>query len=80
MCQNLKFNIVTFKCIRNSLTLEAAKMFFNIMIMSRFYYCVTCWSQADKTTLKPFESIHKQALKILDRKSRQFEKIQIITF
>lgn len=78
MCQSLKFNIATFKCIRNSLTLEAAKLFFNAMIMSRFYYCITCWSQANKSTLKPLESIHKQALKILDRRTWQHHHCHIL--
>uniref|UniRef100_A0A672F663 Uncharacterized protein n=1 Tax=Salarias fasciatus TaxID=181472 RepID=A0A672F663_SALFA len=32
-----KYNIKTFRCIRNSLPLEAALTYFNSMIMSRFY-------------------------------------------
>lgn len=78
MCHSIKYNIKTFKCIRNSLTLEAALTYFNSMIMSRFYYCITCWSQANKTTLRPLESLHKQSLKILDKKPRQYHHCTIL--
>ena len=61
-----------------SLTVEASKTYFNAMILSYYHYCISCWSQASKSVLKPIRSLHKQALKILDRKSRQYHHCDIL--
>lgn len=53
--KTLEFNLATFKSIRNSLSLEAAKSFLNAMILSHLSYCITSWSQANKTNLKSLE-------------------------
>ena len=38
----------------------------------------SCWSQASKTIFKPIRTLHKQALKVLDRKSRQYHHCDIL--
>lgn len=38
------------------------------MIVSHLTYCLTSVAQANKTTLKPLETLYKQSLKVLDRK------------
>uniref|UniRef100_A0A3Q3LKN7 Reverse transcriptase domain-containing protein n=1 Tax=Labrus bergylta TaxID=56723 RepID=A0A3Q3LKN7_9LABR len=78
MCHKVKYNIANFRHIRNSLTVEASKMYLNAMIFSCFHYCISCWSQANKTVLKPIRSLHKQALKTLDRKPQQYHHCDIL--
>ncbi len=48
------------------------------MIISHITYCLTTWSQASITTLKPLESLYKQSLKTLDKKSVQFHHCSIL--
>uniref|UniRef100_A0A8C6V2B9 Reverse transcriptase domain-containing protein n=1 Tax=Neogobius melanostomus TaxID=47308 RepID=A0A8C6V2B9_9GOBI len=79
VCHTIKYNLFTFKSIRNSLTIQGAKTYFNAMILPHLLYGVSCWSQANKSTIKPLESLYKQALRILDRKSRQYHHCQILT-
>lgn len=62
MSNTLKYNLATFRNIRNSLTLEAAKCFLNTIIIPYFTYCISSWSQANNTTLKPLETLYKRAL------------------
>ncbi len=45
---------------------EAALMYMNSMIIYHITYCLTTWSQASITTLKPLESLYKQSQKNLD--------------
>ena len=45
--------------------------------MSRFKYCMTCWSQAPYTTIKPLKSLYKRAAKILDKKERSFHHCEV---
>lgn len=66
--QTMKLNLANFRYIRQSLNQEAAKIFFNAMIMPHLTYCFTSWSQGCKTTLRPIHSVYKQALKVLDMK------------
>ena len=47
--------------------MASAKTYFNAMILSYYHYRISCWFQASKSVLKPIRSLHKQALKILDR-------------
>ncbi len=53
-------------------------MYMNSMIISHITYCLTTWSQASITTLKPLESLYKQSLKTLDKKSVQFHHCSIL--
>lgn len=48
------------------------------MIMSHLTYCITSWSQANKTNLKPLESAYKNALKILDKKNKLYHHCFIL--
>uniref|UniRef100_A0A8C6S602 Reverse transcriptase domain-containing protein n=1 Tax=Neogobius melanostomus TaxID=47308 RepID=A0A8C6S602_9GOBI len=66
--RTIKLNLANFRYIRQSLNTDAAKLFFYTMIMPHLSYCVTSWSQGCKTTLKPIDSVYKQALKVLDKK------------
>ena len=84
--KKIKRSLFTFRRIRSSLSVEAAKAFFHAMIMSHFAYGVTCWSQTSDTTLKPLKLLYKQAAKILDRKDRShhhctiYNKSNILNF
>ena len=48
------------------------------MIFSHLSYCVTSWSQASQTALKPITSIYKQAIKIMDQKPMRWHHCGII--
>ena len=74
----IKFNLSNFRFIRNNLTLESAKLYFDTMIMSHMSYCVTSWASACKTRLKPIETVYKQALKVLDKKPKTYHHCQIL--
>ena len=39
------------------------------VIFSHMSYCVTVWSQAHLSKIKPIASLYNQALKIMDKKS-----------
>lgn len=58
---------------------QAATMYMHSMILSHMTYCLTSWSQANHTTLKPLQSLYKQTLKVLDKKPRQFHHCAILT-
>ena len=73
-----KFNIANFKYIRNCLSMDTAKLYFNTLIMSHLTYCLTSWSQSCKTTLSPIQSVYKQALKVLDRKPTHHHHCNIL--
>lgn len=75
----LKYNISSFRHIRKSLTIEASFMYFNAMIIPHFTYCLSCWSQANETTLIPLRSLYNQTLKILDRKPLRQHHCNIIS-
>ena len=66
--QRIRFSLANFKYIRNTLTLKAAKLYMNAMIMSHITYCLTSWGQTNSSTLKPLEMLYKQTLKVLDQK------------
>ena len=66
LCKTVKTNLNCFRMIRHYITLKAAQLFMHAMIFSHLFYCVTVWSQASQTTVKPVTSLYKQALKILD--------------
>ena len=74
----LKYNIANFRHIRNSLTTQAAKTYLHAVILPYILYCVSSWSQADKTTLNPIRSLYNQALKVMDRKPRRYHHCHIL--
>lgn len=41
-------------------------------------YCLTSWSQANRTTLKPLQSLYKRTLKVLNKKPKQFHHCAIL--
>ncbi|KAG5850349.1 hypothetical protein ANANG_G00081360, partial [Anguilla anguilla] len=79
MDNTLKFNLANFRHVRNSLTVEASKTYLNAMILSHFSYCMSSWSQANKTALRPLKSLYKSALKIHDKKTRQYHHCHVLT-
>ncbi len=79
MCHVLKYNTANFCLIRNSLTTEAAKIYLNAMILSYIQYCVTCWSQANKTVLNPSRPLYGQAPKVPDWKPHQYYHCSILS-
>ena len=78
MTKTIRYNLIHFRHIRGCLTLDAAKTFMHAMIISHLTYCITCWGQAGETAIKPLESLYKQTLKALDRKSMQFHHCRIL--
>lgn len=58
---------MNYEYIRNSLTTEASNTYLNFMIVPHLLYCMSRWSQACRTSLKPLESLNKRALKIHDK-------------
>ena len=48
------------------------------MILPHLTYCLTSWAQACYTTLKPIQSVCKQALKVLDRKPNSHNHCHIL--
>ena len=48
------------------------------MIMSHFSYCVTVWGQANHSAISGLISLHKQALKVLDRKPMRWQHCKIL--
>lgn len=73
-----KFNLSNFRYIRNNLTTESAKLYFSAMAMTHLTYCITIWALACKTTLKSAEIVYKQAIKILDKKTKAYHHCNIL--
>lgn len=70
-------HLSNFRFIRPHLSLDAAKVYIPAMKLSHITYCLTTWSQAKITTLKPSELLHKRAIKILDKKTTQYHHCPI---
>jgi len=79
LSNKLKFNLMNYKHIRNSLSTEASNTFLNTMIVSHLLYCMSSWSQACKTSLKFLESLYKRAIKIHDKKSRYYHHCKVLS-
>lgn len=75
----MRFNLSNFRFIRNNLTPESAKPYFDALIMPHVY-CITRWTTACKTALKEIEMAYKQALKVLDRKPNMYHHCLILKF
>ena len=79
LSNTLKLNISNFRYIRKSLTTEASSTYLNAMIIPHFRYCMTSWSQACRSTLKPLEILYKRSLKVHDQKPRQYHHCRILS-
>ncbi len=64
--KKVKFNLVHFGLLE-TLSNEAAKVYFHSMIISHITYCLTSWLNSHAIVLKPMELLYKQALNILDK-------------
>ena len=64
----VRLNLFTFRLIRDCLTFEAANIYLHSMIFSHLGYCVTAWSQASLSVIKPLERLYNRALKILGKR------------
>lgn len=65
VCNRVKFSLSNFRFTRDYMSIEASLMYTHSMVLSHITYCLTTWSHASTTTLKPLESLYKQTLKIL---------------
>ena len=70
--------MANFRNIRSCLSVNAAKTFMHAMILSHISYCITCRAQTGETIIKPLESLYKQTLKVLDKKSMQYHHCKIL--
>uniref|UniRef100_A0A8C1L0A4 Reverse transcriptase domain-containing protein n=1 Tax=Cyprinus carpio TaxID=7962 RepID=A0A8C1L0A4_CYPCA len=78
LCKTVKTNLNCFRMIRHYIPLKAAQLFMHAMIFSHLSYCVTVWSQASQSTVKPIISLYKQALKIMDQKQMKWHHCIIL--
>ena len=78
ICKKVGPNLNCFRFIRRNLSYQAAKLYMHAMIFSHLSYCITSWSQASPTTLKPIFSIYKQAIKIMDRKPMRWHHCRTV--
>ncbi len=78
VCNRVRFSLSNFRFICDYMSSDAALIYMHSMIISHITYCLTTWSHASITTLKPLESLYKQSLKTLDKKSVQFHHCSIL--
>ena len=78
MTKTIKYNLANFRHIRSSLPMDVAKTFLHGLIFSHISYCITCWGQANESTIRPLKSQYKQALKILDKKPLHYHHCNIL--
>ena len=78
MTKTIKYNLANFRHIRSSLPMDVAKTFIHGLIFSHISYCITCWGQANESTIRPLKSQYKQALKILDKKPLHYHHCNIL--
>ena len=64
----VRLNLFTFRLIRDCLTFEAANIYLHSMIFSHLGCCVTAWSQASHSAIKPLERLYIHALKTLGKR------------
>lgn len=76
--QVTKYNLANFRYIRNCLTTTTAKLYMNAMIIPHLTYCMTSWTQARSTTMKPILSLYKQTHKVLYRKPKTYHHCNIL--
>lgn len=78
MTKTIKYNLANFRHIRSLLPMDVAKTFMHGLIFSHISYCITCWGQANESTIRPLKSLYKQALKILDKKPLHYHHCNIL--
>lgn len=76
--QITKYNLTNIRYSRNCLTTTAVKLYINAMIIPHLTCCMTSWTQAKGTTLKPIASLYKQALKVFNRKPNIYYHFNIL--
>ncbi|OOO00385.1 MAG: hypothetical protein ATN35_07545 [Epulopiscium sp. Nele67-Bin004] len=74
----IKFNLANFRHVRSCMSTTAALMYMHSMILSHITYCLTTWSQASSTALKPLFSLYKKTIKKLDKKSNDYHHCHIL--
>lgn len=75
--QITKYNLANFRYIRTCLTTPVAKLYMNAMKIPHLTYDMTSWTRVNCTTLRPILSLHKQTLKVLDRKPELYHHCYI---
>uniref|UniRef100_A0A8C6PUA8 Reverse transcriptase domain-containing protein n=1 Tax=Nothobranchius furzeri TaxID=105023 RepID=A0A8C6PUA8_NOTFU len=78
VCNKVKTNLNCFRFIRRNLSHQTAKLYMHALIFPHLSYCITSWSQASSTTLKPIVLIYKQAIKIMDQKPLKWHHCRIL--
>lgn len=78
VCNHIKYNLANFRYVRSCMSKRAAMMFMHSMILSHITYCLTTWSQASNTSLKPLLSLYKKTLKVLDKKSIYYHHCHVL--
>uniref|UniRef100_A0A8C8E3R6 Reverse transcriptase domain-containing protein n=1 Tax=Oryzias sinensis TaxID=183150 RepID=A0A8C8E3R6_9TELE len=78
VCNRIKFNLSNFRHIRHQMSTQSAKMYMHSMIFSHITYCLSVWSQACNTSLKPVQTLYKQTVKTLDKKPNIFHHCTIL--
>lgn len=48
------------------------------MIIPHINYCISCWSQASETAVKPLKSLYNQAVKVLDKKTLRYHHCLVL--
>lgn len=59
-----KANMYSFRIIRDCLPFHAANIFMHAMIFSHLSYCITSWSQATATTIRPLRHLQQSTKNI----------------
>ena len=78
ICKKVKPTINCFRFIRRDLSCHTGKLYMHSMIFSHLSYCITSWSQASPSKLKPIFSIYKQAIKIMDKKPMRWHHCDVL--
>lgn len=74
----IKFTLSNFRHIRHQMSAQAARMYMFSMIFSHLTYCLTVWSHAKVTALKPIHTLYKRTVKTLDRKPNSYHHCSIL--
>ena len=74
----INFNLKNFRQIRPYLSIDAAKTYLHCMILSHIDYCLTNWSFAGVTVIKPIEQLYKKAIKVFDKKPNTYHHCNIL--
>lgn len=53
MTNIIKFSLSNFRYIRNYLSMDTSKIYMHTMVFAHMVYCITSWSQAGETAIRP---------------------------